>query len=208
LKLTKKDLAIRFQALQLLVLSSSLAFPLFVSNNYSVNDYNSYQMLFRITYLASSVSGLLLPNLWASGDLELVLKKRSWLKNVAFVIRDRLLVVTLVLLSIPTLFMFDFFPKYKYTVPAFEELILWTIISLSQYYSAKFYYTCLANQRLNILMLCAAIPLFIVTLLIILGQTFTLSPVELLFLAQLLQIICFTRFMGIRDIKATNGKQG
>ena len=85
---------------------------------------------------------------------------------------------------------------------------MWTLISVSQYYLARFYYTCLANERLNILILSAAIPLFIVTLLMILGQTFALVPVELLFTAQLLQIICFISVFAIGNIQDSKTKQG
>ena len=205
---TKKDLATQFQALQLLIMLSSLTFPLFIREHYFVNDSNSYQMLFRITFLAASVSGLLLPNLWASSAPETFPNIGFKLINFKRLIRDRLLIPTLMLLSIPALFIFDFFPRNKYTVPTFKELILWTLISVSQYYLARFYYTCLANERLNILILSAAIPLFIVTLLMILGQTFALVPVELLFTAQLLQIICFISVFAIGNIQDSKTKQG
>ncbi len=207
-QLIRKDFAAQFQALQLLVMLSSLIFPLYISEHYSANDSNSYQMLFRITFLAASVSGLLLPNLWASSTSEPFPNKGLKLINFKRLIRDRLLIPTLMLLSIPALFIFDFFPSNKYTVPTFKELILWYLISATQYYLAKFYYTCLANESLNILILSAAIPLFIVTLPISLGQTFSLVPVELLFTTQFLQIICFISFFAIGKIQDFNAKQG
>ena len=204
----KKDFATQFQALQLMVMLSSLTFPLFISEHYSAIDSNSYQILYRITFLAASVSGLLLPNLWASSTPEPFPNKGLKLINFKRLIRDRLLIPTLILLTTLALFVFDFFPSNKYTVPTFKEFVLWTLISVNQYYLAKFYYTCLANERVSILILSAAIPLTITILLMNLGQTFSLAPVELLFTAQLLQTICFISFFAIAHIQDSNTKRG
>jgi len=190
-KITRKFIAIQFQTLQTLIMMSSLTFPVFISNSYPINDSNSYQVLSRIAFLAASVSGIHLPNLWTSSTVNESRRRVSNTFNQKGLIIERLLIPTLIFLSIPGLYIFNILPKSKYEVPSIEETTLWMLISIIQYHLAKFHYKCLADDRLKALFLPSAIPLLLISCLVVLALPLTIPPVVLVFSSQIMQLSSF-----------------
>ena len=187
----EKNVASLFQILQLLIMLSSLIFPLFISYRYTVSDSNAFQILFKIAFLAASVSGIHLPNIWTSPNNNWAKKGRSNRAPRTSSGIKKLFIPILMFVSLPILYLFDFLPKEKYSAPKFEEFVLWILISWVQYYLAKSYFICLAQERLKAIFLPTSIPLIVVIFCVVLSSTSMPNPVFLVFISQFLQAIYY-----------------